>query len=111
MYVNPSIEEQSPPPTQHDAPPVTPANLCVFFSKKRLEGAAVCSNRGTSVSRASLFQGDIMPRYHAAALPLLLALVALNGCRSTYYAAWEKLGWEKRDILVDRVAAARTDQE
>ncbi|MGN6369516.1 MAG: DUF2959 domain-containing protein [Phycisphaerae bacterium] len=35
----------------------------------------------------------------------------LAGCKSTYYAAWEKLGWAKRDILVDRVEAARTDQE
>ena len=49
--------------------------------------------------------------HYASALPLLLTLVSLNGCRSTYYAAWEKLGWEKRDILVDRVQAARSDQE
>ncbi len=34
-----------------------------------------------------------------------------TGCRSTYYAAWEKLGWEKRDILVDRVKDTRDDQQ
>jgi membrane-bound lytic murein transglycosylase B len=46
-------------------------------------------------------------------VPLLLLTLAasLPACKSTYYAAWQKLGWEKRDILVDRVQAARTDQE
>jgi membrane-bound lytic murein transglycosylase B len=46
--------------------------------------------------------------------PLLLLFAAaavLPACKSTYYAAWEKLGWAKRDILVDRVEAARSDQE
>jgi len=33
------------------------------------------------------------------------------GCQSTYYKAWEKLGWAKRDILVDRVKDAREDEE
>jgi hypothetical protein len=32
------------------------------------------------------------------------------GCSSMYYAAWQKLGYEKRDILVDRVADERDDQ-
>lgn len=40
------------------------------------------------------------------ALALLLA-----GCESVYYNAWEKLGVEKRDILVDRVEDARDSQE
>jgi septal ring factor EnvC (AmiA/AmiB activator) len=35
----------------------------------------------------------------------------LAGCQSAYYAAWEKLGVEKRDILVDRVEDARESQE
>jgi Protein of unknown function (DUF2959) len=34
-----------------------------------------------------------------------------SGCQSTYYKAWEKLGWAKRDILVDRVKDAREDEE
>jgi chromosome segregation ATPase len=37
--------------------------------------------------------------------------VACGGCQGTYYKAWEKLGWAKRDILVDRVKDAREDQE
>jgi len=42
-----------------------------------------------------------------------LAVVVLLGfgCQSTYYKAWEKLGWAKRDILVDRVKDAREDEE
>jgi DUF2959 family protein len=35
----------------------------------------------------------------------------LVGCQSTYYKAWEKLGWAKRDILVDRVKDTREDEE
>lgn len=39
------------------------------------------------------------------------ALIMLLGCQSTYYAAMEKIGMHKRDILVDRVEQARTTQE
>ncbi|MFC3094849.1 DUF2959 domain-containing protein [Alteromonas sediminis] len=38
-------------------------------------------------------------------------LLLLMGCQSAYYAAWEKLGVEKRDILVDRVENAKESQE
>ena len=38
-------------------------------------------------------------------------LLLLMGCQSAYYAAWEKLGVEKRDILVDRVENAKDSQE
>jgi hypothetical protein len=41
----------------------------------------------------------------------LLTGLAAGGCQSTYYKAWEKLGWAKRDILVDRVKDAREDEE
>jgi hypothetical protein len=42
---------------------------------------------------------------------LLAALVAaLAGCASAYYGAMENMGFAKRDILVDRVAAARKEQ-
>ncbi len=46
-------------------------------------------------------------------LPLLFAaaLLLLAGCQSTYYAAMEKVGVHKRDILVDRVEAARDAQQ
>ena len=41
----------------------------------------------------------------------LVFLTFLAGCQSAYYAAWEKLGVEKRDILVDRVEDAKESQE
>ncbi len=41
---------------------------------------------------------------------LVLFLLLLVGCSSAYYGAMEKLGIHKRDILVDRVAAARDSQ-
>lgn len=47
-------------------------------------------------------------------LPLFLALLlslALAGCSSMYYASMEKLGKEKRDILVQRVVDGKKDQE
>ncbi len=43
-------------------------------------------------------------------LALLLLVLFLNGCSSTYYSAMEKIGVHKRDILVDRVAGARDAQ-
>ena len=43
---------------------------------------------------------------------LLACVVApLAGCKSTYYAAYEKLGVYKRDLLKKRVVAARNDQQ
>jgi hypothetical protein len=42
---------------------------------------------------------------------LLLPLLALASCNSIYYAAWEKLGWEKRDLLVSAVKSARNEQK
>lgn len=44
-------------------------------------------------------------------LPLFLAALLLSGCQSLYYKAQEKLGNEKRDILIDRVKKGRQDQE
>ncbi len=40
-----------------------------------------------------------------------LALAALAGCRSTYYGTMEKLGYHKRDLLIDRVQDARDTQQ
>jgi hypothetical protein len=42
-------------------------------------------------------------------LPVLL--LSLNGCRTMYYGAMEKLGVHKRDIMMDRVKEARTSQQ
>jgi len=41
---------------------------------------------------------------------LLCLLVLFSGCSSIYYNAMEKIGVEKRDILVDRVGEARDAQ-
>jgi len=38
-------------------------------------------------------------------------LLVLTGCQSMYYGAMEKVGYEKRDILVDRVDNAREAQQ
>ena len=42
---------------------------------------------------------------------LLAVIMVLSGCRSTYYAAWEKLGKHKRDLLKDNVEQVRDDQQ
>jgi hypothetical protein len=44
----------------------------------------------------------------------LVAVLLANGCaasRSAYYKVWEKLGYEKRDILVSRVEKGRDAQD
>jgi hypothetical protein len=51
------------------------------------------------------------PKSIARTVSLVGLLFVMAGCKSAYYSAWEKLGWEKRDILVDRVKDARDDQE
>ncbi len=50
-------------------------------------------------------------RHRPRCLALVAMAVLVAGCESTYYSAMEKLGVEKRDILVDRVEAARDSQE
>ncbi len=42
---------------------------------------------------------------------VLLALLMLGGCESTYYSAMETVGVHKREILVDRVEDAMESQE
>lgn len=42
---------------------------------------------------------------------LLLLLLTLPGCTQLYYKAQEKIGNEKRDILVDRIKKGREDQD
>ncbi len=41
---------------------------------------------------------------------LVAGVLALSGCASAYYGTLEQFGFEKRDILVDRVKAARGEQ-
>lgn len=38
-------------------------------------------------------------------------LISATACRSTYYAAWEKFGKYKRDLLKENVEKARDDQQ
>jgi len=42
---------------------------------------------------------------------LLLCLFTTIACRSTYYAVWEQLGREKRDLLRGNVEKARNEQK
>jgi hypothetical protein len=42
---------------------------------------------------------------------IIIAAVTLGGCTSAYYSAMQKLGKEKRDILVQRVKDSKKDQE
>jgi hypothetical protein len=44
-------------------------------------------------------------------LAAILVVTALCGCQSTYYAAWEKLGKHKRDLLRDYVQDASKEQQ
>jgi hypothetical protein len=41
---------------------------------------------------------------------VVLVLAALTGCKSAYYGFWEKMGWEKRHLLVDDIKEAQDDQ-
>ena len=44
-------------------------------------------------------------------IPIVLIAMLVIGCSSVYYSIWEKLGYEKRDILVSRVQKARDSEE
>lgn len=44
-------------------------------------------------------------------IALMSMIAMLSACQSAYYAVWEKVGVEKRDILVDRVEDARESQQ
>ena len=49
--------------------------------------------------------------FGAIVLAFMLFSVINCGCQRTYYAAWEKLGKEKRHLLRDQVEKARSDQQ
>lgn len=53
---------------------------------------------------------SIMPSMSRRLGLVVLSAVLLGGCSSLYYNTMEKLGFEKRDILVDRVENARDSQ-
>ena len=53
-----------------------------------------------------------MPRHSITLACLALVLMpALTGCQSAYYKTMQTFGYEKREILVDRVESARDKQE
>jgi chromosome segregation ATPase len=68
---------------------------------------AVCNTPGDDLNlRSAMMNGSTM-RMACAVLMMLV----LGGCKSAFYGTWEKLGWAKRDILVDRVKDAKEEQE
>ena len=46
-----------------------------------------------------------------SAVVLLSLTLAATGCNTVYYKAWEKFGYEKRDLLVSQVQDTREQQE
>ena len=48
---------------------------------------------------------------YVGVLVAAFTVVASAGCQSAYYAAWEKVGYAKRDILASRVESARDSQQ
>jgi hypothetical protein len=53
----------------------------------------------------------LRPRRSRMLLLSLCAALLLGSCQSAYYSIWQKLGYEKRDILVSRVEGARDAQD
>jgi hypothetical protein len=53
---------------------------------------------------------SLTTRQYYLAFSIFIAML-LGGCQSAYYGAMEKLGYEKRDLLVDDVKDARKAQE
>ncbi|GIU46330.1 DUF2959 domain-containing protein [Shewanella algidipiscicola] len=42
---------------------------------------------------------------------IITSVLLLSGCQSAYYGAMEKVGYHKRDIMVDRVSDAKESQQ
>ncbi|MGD1972547.1 MAG: DUF2959 domain-containing protein [Desulfobacterales bacterium] len=53
----------------------------------------------------------MIPRSRPSCIPIVTMLILLVGCSSAYYGTMEKLGYHKRDLMVDRVEAAKDAQE
>lgn len=58
-----------------------------------------------------MFESHVRSKSNINHFIVLGMLVMLTGCQSMYYGAMEKVGYEKRDILVDRVDNAREAQQ
>ena len=53
----------------------------------------------------------MIPKPRPNCIPIVTVLIFLMGCSSAYYGTMEKLGYHKRDLMVDRVEAAKDAQE
>lgn len=60
---------------------------------------------------AAQCDGRRMKRFTACGISLLCSLLLFTACKSSYYAAYEKLGVYKRDLLKKSVVAARDEQK
>ena len=49
--------------------------------------------------------------YQVSSYWVLFAIFILSGCETAYYGTMEKLGYHKRDLMVNRVESARDAQE
>ena len=54
---------------------------------------------------------NLAPRHHVPTIVAVLFALTASACQTAYYGAMEKLGYEKRDILVNRVDDAREAQQ
>lgn len=54
---------------------------------------------------------NVILKYLTGLMLVLPVSMLLNGCESAYYGTMEKLGYHKRDLMVNRVESARDAQE
>lgn len=84
------------------------AKRVVYKTLRYLEDACGTGYARQQISQCSnLIKGVGMKRL----LLVLFSSLLLVGCGGVYYGAMEKIGIHKRDILVDRVTAARDSQQ
>ncbi|CAN5653645.1 DUF2959 domain-containing protein [soil metagenome] len=69
------------------------------------------SQRQTARAKEAALTGQFQPGRAVRACGYAVTIVLLSACSSPYYNVMERLGFPKRDILVDRVEAARDSQE
>ena len=74
--------------------------MWLSFFRCCLNKLSVSVDGSRSVTSAALF-----------ALKLITVLLLATGCQNVYYQTMEKFGYQKREILIDRVQEARDEQE
>ena len=87
--------------------------MILFFdlNERLTQSVASLALMNPLTSVIKMTQNQILTRYKAATMLTLLAMLMLTGCQTMYYGAMEKIGVEKRDIMVDRVDNAREAQQ